>query len=214
MWKVKNETSKLPPQFKMKTLTASGNHCMDVFSTLNFYYKETHTELPNETQSLPQKQNENQPTRHHRNIHHLRPLHKSSKLQCTCSETFSPFKGQSIRVQYFFFSSTLQYRKCYWWTAPKICVFCQKIIKRTYELLLCQIISLTTENKSRTVFLITKIIMQYITVLFASIQNSGYQLPFLSFLANRYIPLPPLANLCPFGLFGTGQIFFRKNNLF
>lgn len=64
MWKVKNETSKLPPQFKMKTLTASGNCCIDVFSTLNIYYKETHTELPNGTQSIPQKQNKqnkNQP---------------------------------------------------------------------------------------------------------------------------------------------------------
>lgn len=38
------------------------------------------------------------------------------------SITLSPFQGKSVWVQNFFFSRTLQHRKCYWWTAPKICV--------------------------------------------------------------------------------------------
>jgi len=104
---------------------------------------------------------------------------KSHKLWCVYSITFSPFQGKPIRVQYFFFSSTLQYRKCYWWTAPKICVIYQKITQRMYELL-HKIITLTTDNKSRILFL-TKELHSTWKCILPPFGTLSYQFSFLLF---------------------------------
>ena len=178
------------------------------------HHKNTHTEFLYGTQLFSQKHTHTHTHKKQQNqTHHSYPWpqallgcsslqtirHKSRKLWGVCSITFSPFQGKSIRVQYFFFSSTLQYRKRYWWTAPKICVIYQKIIQRIYELFLCKIISLITDNKSRIFFLIiSKELHSTGKCFLPPFSTSSYQFSFLSFFVYSYIPLHPLSKVRPF----------------
>lgn len=136
---------------QIRNLPAIDGCCMDIS-------QDTHRDFLHGTQLFSQKAHTQNPTAQ---AHHWQQLlvglwslqTRALRLWHMLSITVSPFQGKSIWVQYFFFSSTLQYRKCYWWTAPKIHVICRKIIQ-IYELLLCRCMSWTTGDKSKIFFLI------------------------------------------------------------